>query len=448
MSKFKLFAERATSGDARGAIQIWRDSSSEILSEYRKARDEEEGGAWYSGGFTIFDKLIWSGVKGNDPVAINTVRALIEAGVMLNERDRAGYTPVGLLSLIGNLDLLKHAVRHGGDVNAGEENALAMMFGSREPLQNWQEQADFLIAEGADVNARSDQTPPIFNAIDRNQREAITYLVKQGADLNRLFDVGEKISHRSAMHYSLVAAFAHHTDLETGRLLIDLGGDPTIKNRDGFGAIDAFIASDRDQSENVAKLIELYSSAEEWRQASWYLTTPPPSSFNPHRKRQARSASEERVWSEIPGIRVAFRIGDRVKVIRRAGLYGNRVSLTLLGQSGETDCDRDMRAMPGTTGTIVRWYEYLDYHWKAMIEFDPGTWEEADNFGQLRKIGRCRGHLFADCLEIIEPAGDRTSEPAGSAPQSPSGTGLESLARNWKLLVVIVAIIIAALVLT
>lgn len=454
MTIFQDFANKATSGDAKGAVKLWTDSSRAILSEYRRIRDAEEGDEWHSGGYDLFDKLI-SGVEAGDFQSKQTFIELIDAGVMLNETDWSGYTPVGLLAMHGELELLKAAIAKGGDINAGETNALAMMFGMKELNPNWIEQANFLIGAGVDVNGRVDQHPAMFFAIGRNHREVIRYLARKGADINRPFDSENKSRCGTAMHYSLIAALSRHTDLETGKLLVELGGDPTVKNKDGLGAIDAFFASDREPSENVKALTELYSSTDAWRRASWHLTAVPPSSYNPPRRKNARAQSEERVWQEIPGIRVAFRIGDKVEVIRRAGLFGNLVSLTLLESSGERECDRDMRAMPGTTGTIVAWRnenEYLGYHWKALIEFDPGTWEEANNYGHLRSIGRCRGELFADCLKITQTAEESSgaSMKVSAGPRGSSSDAEPSIPehlKNWKVWAIIVAILVLILVL-
>lgn len=452
MSDFKLFAERATSGDTRGAIKVWENSSAAILSEYRKVRDDEEGDEWYSGDYYLLYAIFYNGVKAADAKAVQTVEALISNGIMLNQSDRDGFTPVGLLAMAGNTRLLEAAIRNGGDVNAGGKTALACVFAARDLTDNWKGVADILFNAGVSVNGQTDQEPALFEAIARNQREAIRYLVSKGADINKLYESPYKSRCGTAMHYSLISAFADHTDLQTGRLLVELGGDPTIKNREGFGAIDAFFVSDRESNENVKNLIDLYSSSDDWRRASWHLNTPPHSTFNPNRRRQARSAGEERVWSEIPGIRIAFRIGDRVRVIRRAGLYGNRVSLTLQESSGEREFGSDLTAMPGTTGTIVSWgNEYpAGNHWKAVIEFDPGSWEEVDNFGRLISTGRCRGSLFPECLEIMEPVDDLATLPQVSAQPNKHikrGTETGSPASNWKLwAALVVALIVAFLV--
>jgi hypothetical protein len=279
LSEFKLFAERATLGDTRGAIKVWENSSAAILSEYRKVRDDEEGDEWYSGEYAIFDKLFWSGVKESDSVAIATVKALIEAGVMLNESDRDGYTPVGLLSMSGNLELLKHAVAKGGDVNAGQTNALSMLFGARQLLPNWREIADYLFEVGADVNGRSDQASALFAAVRRNHRDVIEYLVQHGADTNRVYESRHTSQCGTAMHYSLVAARTHGTDIETARQLVQKGGDPTVKNREGLGAVDAFFAADLEPTGDVQEIVKLYASREDWRRSSRYLSSSSVSEF-------------------------------------------------------------------------------------------------------------------------------------------------------------------------
>jgi hypothetical protein len=451
---FKEFAESAVSGDSRGAIQIWRESSEAILSEYRKARDDEEGDEWFSGDYYLLYAIFYKGVKTAEPKAIQVVEAFISVGIMLNESDRDGFTPVGLLAMAGNKKLLEAAVRNGGDVNAGGKNALACIFAARELTENWREIADVVFDAGVSVNGRTDQEPALFGAIESNQRDAIHYLAGKGADINKLYESPYKNRCGTAMHYSLISAFAHHTDPQTGKLLVELGGDPTVRNMEGFGAIDAFFLSDREPSDNVRDLVDLYSSSEDWRRASWHLNTPPPSNYNPVRKQRARSPNDERVWKELPGIVVAFRIGDRVEVIRRAGLYGNRVSVTLMEPSGEREFGGDLTAMPGMTGTIVSWgNEYpAGNHWKAVIEFDPGSWEEVDNYGSILSIGRCRGSLFAECLNIIQTAEEssgatmKVSAVSGSSSSDAAPNILEQF-KNWRLWATICAIVLLFVVL-
>ena len=443
MSTVNEFVKKAVAGDAKGAVRLWNSSSREILSEYRRARDDEEGDSWHSGDYALFDELI-TGIKNNDPMALRTIAEFISSGIMLNEPDRDGHTPVGLLAMIGQLELLKAAVQKGGDVNAGYRNALACIFGMREVVPNWRAVADFLIDAGVHVNGSPSQEPAIFGAIQRNQRDAIVFLVEKGTDLNQVHDTRRASTSGTAMHYSLISAFAYSTDIETGKLLIKFGGDPTAKNKDGFGAIDAFYASDRSPTKNVLDFVALYSSRDDWRRSSLHLNDPPPSHFNPPRRRPVRNSDHEKVWEGV-----SFRRGDRVEVIRRGGLYGGLVSLKLIEASGERDCDRDMRATSGTTGTVVSLSPpYGSSQWKAVVEFDPAIWEEAENYGKLRKLGKCRGSLFPEVLKIIE-AEENIGSPAsevtrGTSSSNGSRPGLDAsvIGKNWKIWVAVAAVIL------
>ena len=396
------FVRSATGHDVTRALDLWRTSSKQIVEKYRRARDDEDGSAWREGNFALFDTLIWHGVKAGDADATRTVEALISAGVLLSEPDRAGWTPVGLLAMIGNLQLLQHAIQSGGDVNAGDENALACVFGNRELDDGWTKAADLLVKAGVHVNGSPGQTPPVFAALSRNHREAIRFLVANGADLNGVHYVKRADFSGTAMHYSVLAAFADETDLETGKLLVALGGDPTVKNKEGLGAIDAFFASDREPTDNVKALVKLYSATDIWRQSSLYLSNPDPSDYNPVRGRTLSDQNQEKLWNEIAGTEVRFRIGDKVEVIRRGGFYGNRVNLTLLEGGSEQVCDGKMIALAGATGIITGWDQNHGNHWKAIIDFEPGTWEEADNYGRTRSLGKCRGSMFPEALKILQ----------------------------------------------
>ena len=283
------FIRSAVGHDSTRAIELWRSSSTQIIDKYRRARDDEDGSAWYEGNYALFDTLIWNGVKTGDADATRTVEALISAGVLLNEPDRGGLTPVGLLAMIGNLELLQLAIQSGGDVNAGDENALACLFGNRELDHGWTKVADLLVNAGINVNGSPGQTPPVFAALSRNHRDAIRFLVANGADLNRVHYIRRSDFSGTAMHYSMLAAFADDTNLETGNLLVELGGDPTVKNKEGFGAIDAFFASGREPTGNVNALVTLYSATESGGQSSLYLSNASPQASHPESSKQVQS---------------------------------------------------------------------------------------------------------------------------------------------------------------
>lgn len=449
MSEFQTFAKAAREGDAKGAIKYWASNSGAILADYRAARDADDGDAWWDGDYALLEKLIYEKIGTGDLQAASTISDFISAGVLLNEVDRDGHTMVGLLAMVGHLELIKVAVGKGADVNLGDENALAI-FGTKELPSNWLEIAEFLIGAGCSVNGRADQQPALFGAIRRNHYDAINFLAKNGANPNRIYEPRNQSRRGTAMHYSLITALTHDTSVETGRLLIKLGGDPTIRNRDGLGAIDAFYALDREANESARCLVELYSSTDDWRKASWYLTDNGPTKYNPARRGRAKDHNQEKTWNEIPGNEITFRIGDRVEVIRRAGLFGNRLSLTLMASPNGREPDLEMRAMPGATGIIVGWDPNFGNQWKAIIEFEPGTWEEVDNYGHLRDFGRCRGSLFPDAL-MIKTVEDEYSGSGSKPSQSQMSSAavhsdrIADLAKHWKILASIGAAVILIL---
>ena len=67
------------------------------------------------------------------------------------------------------------------------------------------------------------------------------------------------------------------------RLLLELGGDPTIKNKSGYGPVDFAFDKDYEENDSVRPLIELLSSKDEWHRASWELNLAPRFAGNPAR---------------------------------------------------------------------------------------------------------------------------------------------------------------------
>ncbi|WP_209428295.1 ankyrin repeat domain-containing protein [Pararhodobacter sp. SW119] len=443
MTLFAEFAQLIRDNKSGEAIKLWTRDRNSLLREYRAAVSDEESDSWY-GTYDVFDD-VWRKLTAEDAATRSSFKQLILANVMLNEPDRHGTTPFSLLVSVGDTELIRAAIEQGADVNVGKTPPLSWVFGSRELKKNWRDIADLLLNNGAIVNFTNEQEPPLYGAINRNHRDAIRYLCELGANPNLVRETDSINTSGTAMHYCLSAAFAYETDIKTAMLLIEYGGDPTIRNKEGLGAIDAFFASDREPTENVLKIVELFSSTDSWKSASWYCTLRPPSSKNPKRTRRPQKPEMERVATEVPGIEVTFRIGDRVRVCRRGGYQGwNGARLDLIDAATGTQLEGEFNPVPGISGIVVGWDSRpMESQWKAVVEFDPGQWEEVDNFGKTRSLGRCRASVWpVEVLEITEPADETRTEanlrgPSEKGVTGASVTSTDAFSRvDWRMIAV------------
>lgn len=398
MTKFSNFACLLAGNDADGAISFFRNNEVDIIQEYRRLLEEDSYEEYLEQEHTVFDELINSRLRKGDDSAEYVIRQLLSERVFINEPTPDGLMPVSLLAYAGRFDLVKHAVECGADVNKGSHAALTGAVYNRELPQQWEQVVTFLLDHGADPNGSIGAKPPLFPAIAANHRAAIQLLASRGADVNRVHDIpswGDFSG--TALHWAVRSAYTDHTDLETAKLLLELGGDPTIKNKSGYSAVDFAFDKDYDENDNVRPLIELFSSRDEWQRSSWKLNNAPPFRDNPtRRKPNPRNDYRDLKWDGVE-----YRIGDRIEVIRRGGWME-----PYLPDDPDTQAhSRPVIALPGLTGTVVTFSPGGGGDWKyfrAVVDWDPGTWEEADNYGKTVRLPQCRASIFPEALKIVE----------------------------------------------
>jgi ankyrin repeat protein len=446
MTKFSEFANLLSENDADRAISFFRKNEGDILRGYRRLLEEDNYNEYWEQDHTVFDELINSRLSKGDETAEDIIRRLLSERIFLNEPTPDGFTPVSLLAYAGRFDLVRHAVECGADLNKGSHPALTGAVYSRELPQQWEQVVTFLLDHGADPNGSTGSKPPLFPAIAANHGEAIRLLSSRGADVNRIHDIpswGDFSG--TALHWAVRSAYTDHTNLETTKLLLELGADPTIKNKSGYGPVDFAFDKDYEENQNVRPLIELLSSRDEWRRSSWRLNQAPPFRDNPiRRKPNPRSDYRDLKWDGVE-----YRIGDRVEVIRRGGW----MEPSLPDDPDAQVHSRPVIALPGLSGTVVTFSPGGGgdcKYFRAVVDWDPGTWEEADNYGKTVRLPQCRASIFPEVLKIIEveenfPGSQRRSNLASGA-ASDGGDAAASVL-NWKLVAVVaVALIILFLV--
>lgn len=96
-----------------------------------------------------------------------------------------GFTPLGLASFFGHLDIVTLLLEKGADVNLASRNAQHVMPLHSAVAHQHLAIATALLAHGADVNAiQADNFSPLHEAAQIGQTDMIHLLLAHGADVN------------------------------------------------------------------------------------------------------------------------------------------------------------------------------------------------------------------------------------------------------------------------
>jgi Ankyrin repeats (3 copies) len=232
--------------------------------------------------------------------------------------------------------------------------------------------------------------PPLFPAVRSNHQDAIRYLIEVGADPNAHHDLPDRGDFfGTALHWAARSVYTDNTSPGTVELLIELGADPTVRDRLGECALDSIYRAEHESHETLLPILALLSSRPAWTAASWKLNESKQSSFQPAR----RGGKPGHTWNGIE-----FREGDRVRVYRRYnGFYR---------EPEDTGHSRSLLLRPGLTGTIHTFVPGGGGDWKRfqmVVNFDAGEWEEAENFGKVVRLGPVRTRLTPELAEHFVP---------------------------------------------
>lgn len=179
----------------------------------------------------------WPGSKVSlpDPVAfvnamevgdIKRAEAWLDAGLppdFLGSRIGSGLM-IGAWE--GNLELMRLFISRGADINLANANgetaiALAAWRGQSKAVQ-------WLLERGARINAPDRQWSALHYAAFSGNKDLAEYLIGQGADVNA----------RTTNGSSVLMAAAYEGKEELVRLLIEKGADRTVKNDWGDGVLE------------------------------------------------------------------------------------------------------------------------------------------------------------------------------------------------------------------
>lgn len=123
---------------------------------------------------------------------IDTVSTLINKNSELtNSFSADGFTPLGLASFFGHIDIVKLLLANDADPNIPANNQFKVApIHSACAISNY-EIASLLIKNGANVNAKQMQgVTPLHTAAHNGQNELAKLLIESGADINAKMDNG------------------------------------------------------------------------------------------------------------------------------------------------------------------------------------------------------------------------------------------------------------------
>jgi ankyrin repeat protein len=162
----------------------------------------------------------------NEAVQLNDivlVKALLDSGSDINERDELGETPLHTAAVGGYGEIASLLIAKGADVNARDVRGLTPLHAAA--WMGYPNLVALLIEHGADINARDkDRVTPLHTAALAGRQETVAMLIEQGADIN-----AKNKNSLTPLHAAAMAG-----DRDTVALLINKGADVNAKSKDGL----------------------------------------------------------------------------------------------------------------------------------------------------------------------------------------------------------------------
>ena len=215
--------------------------------------------------------LMLAVAENHTPVA----RLLLETGAAVSARSKNRFTPLLFAAQQGNLEAADLLLSAGADVNesapdgiGGNTNARSRFVPDTDAAallvaidSGHSELARFLLARGADPDHDGTGRTALHAAVQRKMPEVAAALLEHGADpdprmTKRLPFVSRRITQNNGMTPSNVGATpfflaASYNDLESMRILVEGGADPTLRTDDETTAL--MVAAGGDYVEGADK---------------------------------------------------------------------------------------------------------------------------------------------------------------------------------------------------
>lgn len=183
---------------------------------------------------------------------------LLENGLDINEPDQLGRTPLHLA-----MEILKEDCLSATYKAKGYEGVTVPIWG--EPCVRNTTLAEFLIENGADINARDNngQTPLFYTSRRLNNTQAAGLLIKSGADINAKDNRGNTpfiwATNRKERKRLLDPFYVFiNPDITFFRLLLENGADIHAQNNEKLTALQTIESLDQEHYGDLKKLVQHY----------------------------------------------------------------------------------------------------------------------------------------------------------------------------------------------
>ena len=146
----------------------------------------------------VLNKKLLGVCAGDDAIAINTTKWLIEKGADVNAADKYGNTALMKACVKGRTDIAEFLIEKGADIDTkGEFGYTALM---KACVKGHTDVTRFLIERDADINAKDDNGwTALMWACANGHTDVARLLIEKGADIN-----AKDRSGRTAMDYSML----------------------------------------------------------------------------------------------------------------------------------------------------------------------------------------------------------------------------------------------------
>jgi ankyrin repeat protein len=176
--------------------------------------------------------LCWSSAALCDPIHgaaqkgdLAKIKALVaQDPSLISAKDKAGKTALHIAAEYNHKDVAEFLIASGADVNARDDEGGFTPLDLALSCYHYMDVLELLIAKGANVNTTSNQgVTPLHETAMRGQKDAAALLLAKGADVNAADSKGN-----TALLWALLMG---HIDL--ARTLIDANADVNASNFQG-----------------------------------------------------------------------------------------------------------------------------------------------------------------------------------------------------------------------